>query len=197
MEKAMTLRVSGKNLDIGEALRTHIHGRIETAAAKYFAGPIIGHVTIEPEGSGFRTDCTLHLRAGITLQADAEAFDPYASFDRAADRIEKRLSRHKSRLKDRHAGNGAEAALIPTVTNYVLKAPEENEEDIHEFEAVVIAESSLYVKEMPVADAVMELDLTGAQIMIFRHAIHGRLNIVYRRMDGHIGWIDPVIAAAP
>ena len=83
------------------------------------------------------------------------------------------------------------------MTNYVLKAPEENEEDIHEFEAVVIAESSLYVKEMPVADAVMELDLTGAQIMIFRHAIHGRLNIVYRRMDGHIGWIDPVIAAAP
>ena len=198
----MSLRVSGKNLDIGNALRTHIHARIETATSKYFPGKypntILGHVTIEPEGAGFRTDCTLHLKSGITLQANADAHDPYASFNRAADRIEKRLQRHKSRLRKQHGSDAdtetAQAGTVSMATDYVLAAPTEDEEEIGDFEAVVIAESPLRLKQMPVADAVMELDLSGAPVMVFRHAAHGRLNIVYRRMDGHIGWIDPVAA---
>jgi ribosomal subunit interface protein len=84
----MTLRVSGKNLDIGLAFRTHIETRIDTALAKYRAGLVAGHVTVEPEGSGFRADCTLHLSSGATLQADAQAQEPYASFNSASDLIE-------------------------------------------------------------------------------------------------------------
>ena len=105
----MTLRVSGKNLDIGLAFRTHIETRIDTALAKYRAGLVAGHVTVEPEGSGFRADCTLHLSSGATLQADAKAQEPYASFNRAADLIENQIRRHRERLLDHHAGAAVDA----------------------------------------------------------------------------------------
>ncbi|MEA2857276.1 MAG: hypothetical protein QOH98_1597 [Methylobacteriaceae bacterium] len=98
----MPLRISGKNLDIGEALRQHITEKIEAAASKYFDGSINGHVVITPEGSGYYADCTLHLDSGVTLQAEGRAHDPYASFDQAAERIEKQLRRYKRRLKDHH-----------------------------------------------------------------------------------------------
>jgi ribosomal subunit interface protein len=98
----MPLRISGKNLDIGEALRQHITEKIEAAASKYFDGSINGHVVITPEGSGYYADCTMHLDSGVTLQAEGRAHDPYAGFDLAAERIEKQLRRYKRRLKDHH-----------------------------------------------------------------------------------------------
>src|SRR5450631_2058164 len=104
----MTLRVSGKNLDIGSAFRTHIETRIDSTLAKYRAGLVAGHVTVEPEGSGYRADCTLHLTSGATLQADAKAQEPYASFNHAADLIENQVRRHRERLVDRHAGTAAD-----------------------------------------------------------------------------------------
>ena len=103
----MTLRVSGKNLDIGESLRTYAGARLDQVVLKFSAEPTGGHVTIEREGSGFRTDCTLHLNSGLTLQAEAEAHDAYSSFDKAANRIENRLRRCKGRLKDRSGGHSA------------------------------------------------------------------------------------------
>lgn len=103
----MTLRVSGKNIDIGESLRTYVGARIDLVVMKYSAEPTGGHVTIEREGSGFRTDCTLHLDSGQTLQAEAEAPDAYLSFDKAAARIENRLRRCKRRLKDRSVAHSA------------------------------------------------------------------------------------------
>lgn len=189
----MALRVSGKNLDIGEAFRAHIDARITTTVAKYHAGPIAGHVTIEPEGSGFRADCTLHLNSGATLQADAKAQEPYASFNRAADLIEKQLRRHRKRLLDHHAD-------AKSWTEQVLNEQESRDAqrpmptkpgkpvDLH---PAVIAEPSPKFKEMTVSGAAMELDLTNAQVVVFRHASDGRTNVVYRRSDGNIGWIDP------
>ncbi len=103
----MTLRVSGKNLDIGEAFRAHIGARIDATLAKFRAGPAAGHVTIEPEGPGFRADCALHLISGATVQADAYAHEPYASFNRAADLIENQVRRHRERLLDHHASAAA------------------------------------------------------------------------------------------
>lgn len=103
----MTLRVSGKNIDIGESLRTYVGARLDEVVLKFSTEPAGGHVTIEREGSGFRTDCTLHLNSGLTLQAEAEAQDAYLSFDKAADRIENRLRRCKGRLKDRSCGQSA------------------------------------------------------------------------------------------
>ena len=147
----MTLRVSGKNINIGEALRTHVTDRLNALTGKYFDGAVTGHVTISPEGTGFRADCSLHLTSGMLLQADGRAQDPYAAFDQSAERIEKRLRRYKSRLK---------------------------------------SQSTTQLRRRSVSQAVLDLDLSGAPICVFRHASTGRVNVVYRRADQNIGWID-------
>ena len=118
----MSLRISGKNLDIGETLRQRIDEKIEAAIAKYFDGSVNGHVVITPDGSDYYTDCTLHLASGVTLQADGRARDPYASVDQAVNRIEKQLRRYKRRLKDHH-GSGASEAREDAGSNYVMAGP--------------------------------------------------------------------------
>jgi ribosomal subunit interface protein len=190
----MPFRVSGKNIDLGEALRARVNARIAEAMGKYFDGGYSGHVTVEKEGFGFRTECAIHLDSGITLQADGMAADAYASADQAAIRIEKRLRRYHRRLKNRPVAraDGGPSNLAPDVeaASYVIAAPEEETES-DAFAAVIIAESTTTLKRLSVSEAVMELDMTGGPVMVFRHAGHGRVNLVYRRADGHIGWIDP------
>jgi len=192
----MPFRVSGKNLDIGEALRTRVNARVAEAMHKYFDGGYSGHVTVGKDGFGFRTECAIHLDSGVTLHTDGMAADAYASADQAAQRIEKRLRRYKSRLKDRTAqGNGAAAAA--GASSYVIAAPDhESEEEITDFNPVIIAESTTTLGRLSVSDAVMELDMTGATVVVFRHAVSGRVNMVYRRRDGNIGWVDPPAANA-
>jgi ribosomal subunit interface protein len=184
----MSLRVSGKNINIGEALRTHITQRLEQASVKYFDGGVSGHVTIAPEGSGYRADCALHLTSGIVLQTDGRGQEPYATFDQAADRLEKRLRRYKERLKGHHDGPAHEA---PEVVPYqVLEAPDQEAEAPVEFSPAVIAETTTKLRRLSVSAAVLDLDLSGAPVLVFRHANTGRVNIVYRRGDNNIGWID-------
>jgi len=190
----MPFRVSGKNLDIGEALRERVSARIVEALSKYFDGGYSGHVTVEKEGFGFRTECAIHLDSGMTLHAEANAADAYTSADSAALRIEKRLRRYKRRLKDRSAArqNGANGAGIIDAPSYVIEAPDiDSDEEVTEFNPVIIAEQTTTLKQLSVSEAVMELDLTGAPVVVFRHAIHGRVNLVYRRPDGNVGWVDP------
>ena len=188
----MSLRVSGKNMNIGEALREHVQTKLSASAAKYFDGALTGHVTIAPEGSGFRADCTLHLPSGVTLQADGRAQEPYACFDQAADRIEKRLRRYKSRLKGHKHGNADNGSDV-LASYYVLEALDEEKDAPAEkdYAPTVIAETSTRLGQMTIAAAVMELDLTGVTVLPFRHAASGRVNIIYRRSDGNIGWLDP------
>ena len=195
----MPFRISGKNIDLGEALRMRVNGRLVQATAKYFDGGFSGHVTIGKEGFGFRTECVVHLDSGIVLEADALAADAYASADQAASRLEKRLRRYKHRLKDHqtradgHAASGESPEQAPIqALSYVIAAPShDRDEEITEWNPVIIAESSATLKRLSVSEAVMELDLTGAPVVVFRHAGHGRVNLVYRRADGNIGWIDP------
>lgn len=188
----MSLRVSGKNMNIGEALRTHVLTKVDAAVSKYFDGAVSGHVTIAPEGSGFRADCTLHLGSGVTLQADGRAQEPYACFDQAADRIEKRLRRYKTRLKG-HKRASTDSGAAETASYYVLEAMDEEREAPaeSEYSPTVIAETTKPLGAMTIAAAVMELDMTGVTVLPFRHAATGRVNIIYRRADGNIGWLDP------
>ncbi|HZC95241.1 MAG TPA: ribosome-associated translation inhibitor RaiA [Bradyrhizobium sp.] len=194
----MTLRISGKSISIGEALRDRVSERTEEVLRKYFDGNYSGHITLSKDGFGFRTDCALHLDSGITLEADSNATDAYASADQALLMIEKRLRRYKNRLKDRSARKAyvASAALTeiaaPTLDapSYVIEAPAEGDE-VTEYSPVIIAEATTSLKRLSVSEAVMELDLTGAPCMVFQHGGSGRVNIIYRRADGNVGWIDP------
>jgi ribosome hibernation promoting factor len=187
----MSFRVSGKNVDLGDALRERVSDRIAEAMSKYFAGGYSGHVTLEREGFGFRTECAVHLDSKITLHAEGMAPDAYASADQAALRIEKRLRRYHRRLKD-HRPERLDGSPAPDAASYVIAAPEHDIEfEIDGFTPVIIAESTTTLKRLSVSDAVTELDMTGAPVVVFRHAVHGRINVVYRRGDGHFGWIDP------
>jgi ribosome hibernation promoting factor len=195
----MPFRVSGKNIDIGEALRERVNARIAEALAKFFDGGYSGHVTVDKDGFGFRTECAVHLDSGIVLHADAVAADAYASADLAAQRIEKRLRRYKRRLKDRHAArvDGAVVEAPIDAPSYVIAAPEPDaDEEVTAFNPVIIAETMTALKRLSVSEAVMELDMTGAPVVVFRHAGHGRVNLVYRRPDGHVGWVDPPAVAS-
>ena len=187
----MSLRISGKNLDIGDAMRVHVQERITSVVGRYFDGGLNGHVVVEREGSGFRADCTLHLASGITIAADGKGQEAYASFDQAAERIEKRMRRYKSRQKDHHAGTADDSASPELFAEHVIAQPGEDEADAKGFSPTIIAESHARLKTMTVASAVLDLDVTGANVTIFRHAGSGRVNLVYRRRDGNIGWIDP------
>ncbi len=190
----MGFRISGKNMDIGEALRERIADRVRGALSKYYDGTVHGHVTVEREGAGFMTECVLHLSSGMTLQSMARALDAYQSADDAALHLEKRLRRYKRRLKDHHStAKQIVAERLTNAASYVLEAPldQADDEDVGEYHPVIIAEATTALKRLSVGEAVMELDLSGAPVVIFRHAGHGRVNFVYRRADGHIGWIDP------
>ncbi|MTI43822.1 ribosomal subunit interface protein [Roseibium hamelinense] len=190
----MALRISGKNVDVGDALRIHVTDRIEDALSKYFAGGFNGHVTLSREGTGFKSECTLHLDTGVVLQVSAQDQDPRASFDLAADKIDKRLRRYKRKLKDHHAHNGAGKEVFEAAS-YVLASPDDEEEVPADFNPLVIAETQSKVKTMTVGMAVMELDLTEAPVVMFKNAANGGVNVVYRRPDGNIGWIDPALVA--
>lgn len=192
----MAFRVSGKNIDIGEALRTRIKDRVSEVLEKYFDGTASGHVTVKPNGSSYTTEGVLHLSTGMTIHAEGTAMDPYQSADAAALLIEKRLRRYKHRLKDHHAGRDNGAAAEAMAASYVLAAPPEEEEDAADatYHPVIIAESATQLRRLSVGEAVMHLDMSGAPTLVFRHAGHGRVNIVYRRADGNIGWVDPPAA---
>ena len=192
----MSFRVSGKNINVGEVLRERISARVAEALSKFFDGGYSGHATIGKDGFGFRTECALHLNSGITLHADGQAADPYDSADQATQRMQKRLRRYHGRLKKHHLRHGnqtaADAGAAISAPSYVIAAPEpESDSEIVDFNPVIIAESTTALKRLSVSEAVVELDLTGAPVVVFRHAGHGRVNLVYRRGDGNIGWIDP------
>jgi ribosomal subunit interface protein len=190
----MTLRISGKSINVGDALRTRVSERTDEVLRKYFDGNYSGHITLSKDGFGFRTDCSLHLDSGITLEADSNASDAYASADQALVMIEKRLRRYKSRLKDRSARKtyAANAALADIdAPSYVIEAPAEGDDEVTTYSPVIIAEATTSLKRFSVSEAVMELDLTGAACLVFQHGSSGRVNIIYRRTDGNVGWVDP------
>ena len=193
----MTIRVSGRGISVGDALRERVNARASEVLQKYFSGNFSGHVTIGKDKAGFRTDCMFHLDSGMTLEADSVAADAYASADQAFLKIEKRMRRYKSRLKDRSARKAhATAETIGTLdaASYVIEAPnaaEDDEAEVEAFNPVIIAEANTSLKSFSVSEAVMELDLSGAPVVVFLHGTSGRVNLIYRRADGNIGWIDP------
>jgi ribosomal subunit interface protein len=185
----MSVRVSGKHMEIGEAFRSRIEDSIQGAIGKYFDGGFSGQVTVEKSGSRYTADCKIHLDTGVVLQATGQAQEPQVSFELSAERIEKRLRRYKRRLKDHHGGNGHDASS--EVAYRVMDAGADTEEELPEdYAPAIVAESSKKLRMMTVASAVMALDLTDEPVLLFKNASNKALNVVYRRNDGNIGWID-------
>ncbi|MEA3536381.1 ribosome hibernation-promoting factor, HPF/YfiA family [Rhizobium sp. CC-YZS058] len=184
----MSVRVSGKHMEIGESFRLRIEDQISQAVTKYFDGGYSSQVTVEKSGARFSADCKVHLDSGATLQANGQANDPQAAFDAASERIAKRIRRYKRKLKDHHTGNGhGSFELAYTVMDSI---PDEDEELPEDFAPTIVAETSKQIRTMSVANAVMALDMTDDPVLMFKSPGKDDLNIVYRRTDGNIGWID-------
>ena len=179
-------------MEIGDAFRSRIEGRIGETIEKYFDGGFSGHVTVEKSGPRFSADCVIFLDTGMGLQAEGQAYDPQAAFEAASDRIETRLRRYKRKLR---SYDGAATAPDEDVAYRVMAAvPEEDEEVPEDYAPAVVAESTVALKTMSVARAIIELDTKDSPVFVFRNAGNDQVNIVYRRADGNIGWIDPSTA---
>lgn len=189
----MTLQITGKNLDLGASLRSYLTEKVEHTLDKYVGSGHSGHVRIEKEHGEFRTDCSLQLTSGIFLQAHGTSHDVYASADNALERLEKRLRRYKRRLKSH---SGAQNNNHFEVADYILGPGEDANEAGETPAPIIIAEQKSQLRQLSVSDAVMQLDLQEEPFLLFRNAAHGGINIIHRREDGNIGWIDPEIENA-
>ncbi|MFN3512327.1 MAG: ribosome hibernation-promoting factor, HPF/YfiA family [Phenylobacterium sp.] len=196
----MQVQVTGKHVDVGEALRMRVTDELTGSIGKYFDRGGDADVVVSRDGHAFRVDCRVTLASGQQLQCHALGGDAHGAFDAALSKIETRIRRYKRRLKDHSPA--ATAKQAETAAYFVLRAPEEEEDvewgDVESSHAgasppsaMVIAETEKDVRTMTVSMAVMELDLTESQTIVFRNAAHGGLSVVYRRPDGNIGWIDP------
>ncbi len=188
----MDIQVSGKNIELGDALQSHVTDKLSEGVRKYFDRGAEASVTFAREKREVECDVTAHLASGVFLAAHGRAGDAYGAFEESLEKLEKRIRRYKRRLKDHHA-NGKPPLPAQAASFYVLEPLKEEDEetDVGDPDPVIVAESQTQLREMTVGAAVMQLDLAEQPAVVFRNAAHGRINVVYRRRDGHIGWVDP------
>jgi ribosomal subunit interface protein len=189
----MDIRVSGHRVDTGEALRHHVTERLQGLADKYFSRAISAQVTFGkgPHDHGFVCDIIAHVMQGVVLKGSASAMEAHPSFDAASAKIEKQLRRYVKRLRDHH-GNGAQVDSMDDAA-YTVFVEEEGDEPADN--PPIIAETRVDVPEASVSDAVMMLDLRNTNALLFKNKGSGAYNMVYRRGDGTIGWVEPQRAA--
>lgn len=191
----MHLSVIGRQIDASDAFRVHVDETLANMLSKYFGDAIEATVTLSREAHLYRSVISAHIGRGIQLEASAEADEIYPAFDMAADRLAKRLRRYKRRLRDHH--REAEAAEVLAAQQYILAgAPTDEGEGKYEAaedagEPAVVAEMTTEIPHLTVSAAVMRMDLADLPALLFRNSAHGGLNMIYRRADGNIGWIDP------
>ncbi|MEM0936445.1 MAG: ribosome-associated translation inhibitor RaiA [Pseudomonadota bacterium] len=188
----MRYQISGHQIDIGDALSAHVKDELGTAVAKYAERPTDATVIFGRAAHEFTCEAVVHLSTGLTAQAKAHATEIYAAFDKCAEKMEKQLRRYKRRLKDHHRER-KEPVESSTAPSYILATTEEHESE-HEpssLQPMIIAEMETRVPALSVGEAVMQMELAGAPILVFRNDRHDGVNVVYRRDDGNIGWIDP------
>jgi ribosomal subunit interface protein len=190
----MQITVTGKQIDVGDALRRHAEAALEDVAEKYFGNAIEAHVVFSREAHLIHCDLQIHVGRGILVRSEAEAGEAHGAFDAAAERIAKRLRRYKRRLRDHHSHDKERARneeLAGTDVLQLAEAEEAPAEEDAEAQPMVIAEMDTPIPQLSVSEAVMRLDLADLPALLFRNSARGSLNVIYRRRDGNIGWIDP------
>lgn len=187
----MRYQISGKQIDVGEALSTHVKTELGNTVDKYSQRPTDATVTFSRDAHNLLCDAVVHLSTGLTVQAKGTATEIYAAFEACREKMEKQLRRYKRRLKD-HQKERTTPVEFGAAGLYVLPADEDEWEDQADgLQPIIIAEMESRVPTLSVGDAVMQLELAGAPLLVFRNEKHGGVNVVHRRDDGNIGWIDP------
>jgi ribosomal subunit interface protein len=189
----MQIQIASKGIDVSQALRERITDRLEEMMDKYIHREGEAQVSISREGSGFRTICSVHLPSGASMEGQGEAQEAYPAADEALEHIEKRLRRYKRRLKDhsqRAKAKEAEASMF-VLENPVTEEQADDHQNDENAEPLVIAESTRKIRTLTPGMAALELGLADSGVVVFNNARHGGLNVVFKRADGHIGWIDP------
>jgi ribosomal subunit interface protein len=195
----MQLTVTGKQIDTGDPFRRHVEASLGSILGKYFKTAIEAHVVLSREAHLCRAEISVHIGRGIVVNARAATAEAYTAFDGAAERIAKQMRRYKRRLRDHHVKARELSEASERATDYVLAPIGEEVEETEEGAGgapAVIAEMSTDVPNLTVGEAVMRMDLADAPVLLFRNRSHGELNLVYRRADGNIGWIDPELVPA-
>ncbi len=181
-------------MDVGDALRGLAEERLRAAVEKYFGDAIDATIVFTKESSEFTADCSVHVGHGIHVNSSGSGGDAHSAFDMALEKIEKQLRRYKRRLRNHHAKQ--KAARMAAAQAYVIAPEEPKEEEPEDLpdQPVIVAEQKTEIPDCSVSEAVMRMDLANTTLVLFRNSAHGRVNVVYRREDGNIGWIDPVSA---
>ena len=200
----MRIRVSGKDLDIGEALQTHVNTGLGESLGKYAGRPTDATVTFSRDGFGYSCEIFVHLSTGLTAQANGAAAEVYPAFEAARERMAKQLRRHKRRLKDHHKERPVPVDTVPAASFVLAPFGEDESEGEEMVDGVdgaeaptIIAEMQTRVPSLTVGEAVMQMELAHAPVLVFRNEKGGAINVVYRRDDGNIGWIDPRDTGGP
>ena len=189
----MRYQISGKQIDVGEALQSHVRTEVDETVAKYSQRPTDAMVIFSRDAHNLICDAVVHLSTGLTVQAKGQDADNiYAAFEKCRERMDKQLRRYKRRLKDHHQDR-TEPVEYGGAASYVLDADEETWESQGDtgLQPIIVAEMETRVPTLSVGDAVMQMELAGAPLLVFRNEKHGGVNVVHRRDDGNVGWIDP------
>ena len=187
----MNFQISGRQIDIGEALQTHVRDALEAIVEKYAGRPTDAQVIFSKTAHEYCCEAIVHLSTGLTAQAKAHATEIYAAFDQCGDKMDKQLRRYKRRLKDHHKVRARPVESIGA-SSYILASEEGSDDSEPEtLQPMIIAEMETKIPSLSVGEAVMQMELQGAPVLVFRNEGQNAVNIVYRRDDGNIGWIDP------
>ncbi len=187
----MRYQISGKQIDIGEALQTHVQTELGEIFAKYAGRPTDAYVVFSKSGHEFVCETVVHLSTGLTAQSKAHATEIYAAFGGSSEKMEKQLRRYKRRLKDHHRDR-SQPVELSDAGSYILASSDESEgAEPESVTSMIVAEMEAKIPSLSVGEAVMQMELANASVLVFRNEGHGGVNVVYRRDDGNIGWVDP------
>ena len=190
----MKYQISGKQIDIGDSLTTHVKQELGAAVSKYADRPTDAQVVFSRNAHEYVCETVVHLSTGLTAQASAHAVEIYAAFDQCVERMEKQLRRYKRRLKDHHKDRVNPVEVLGAAS-YILAAEEGSDDEPESLQPMIIAEMETKVATFSVGEAVMQMELSDAPVLVFRNEKTNGVNVVYRRQDGNIGWIDPGASA--
>ncbi len=187
----MRYQITGKHIDVGTALQTHVKDELGAVVSKYAERPTDANIIFSKSAHEFVCEATVHLSTGLTAQAKAHATEIYAAFDDCNDKMEKQLRRYKRRLKDHHRDRSEPVELFGASSYILAPEVEAAEAEPDTLQPVIVAEMETKIQSLSVGEAVMQMELAGAPILVFKNEGKDGLNVVYRRDDGNIGWIDP------